>query len=67
MVSNIRYMLWMLCRGIYDPPNSQYEYINWINIRRHEFDKQTQFHDFDKYLMWFVRDYLAKNCKEHRP
>ena len=58
MVSNIRYVLWMLYYGIYDPPVSQHEYIYWLNKWEQEFDKQTKFNDFDKYLMWIVRNHL---------
>ena len=61
-VKNVRYILWMLYRGIYDPPEQQYEYINWLNARKAEFEQQNEFKDFDKYLMYFVRDFLVRNC-----
>jgi hypothetical protein len=61
---NPRYMLWMLYRGILEPPDEQYEYINWLHARIKDFNAQKEkgIKDINKYLMWYVRNHLIANC-----
>ena len=67
-IDNMRYLLWMLYKGILEPPEEQYEYINWLHDRIKDFNAQREkgIKDMDQYLMWYVRHHLVFNCSSSK-